>query len=134
MLTDIQQWWSEEHAYVHHIARASKNPMAALFDMYKRYEALNSEEKEEIDNLLIQWIEKADVESVSSGVINNDGSYPNDELHTALECVSDYEIVAAIPAMERLCVRLKDCKIPDNPLGFHEREKVLRKLKGLEKG
>jgi len=122
MMTDIQEWWVSEHKYVCRIARDSKNPMDSLFEMYKRYDALTISEKGRINELLIQWIENADVGSINS-----------DELYTALACITEYKIVAAIPAMERLCVRLKDCKIPDDPQAYHEREKVLRKLEGLRR-
>ena len=120
MLTDIQQWWTEEHDYVHRMAHAAKEPMAALFDMFERYQALTIAEKEEINELLISWIDRADVGRVNS-----------DELYTALACVEEYKIVAAIPAMERLCIRLKDCKIPEDPQGYYERENVLRKIRAL---
>ena len=120
-LTDIQSWWIEEHNYVLNIARASKNSIQALFDMYRRYEALNDTEKEQINDLLISWIESSNVANVN-----------NDELYTALALVTEYQIFSAIPAMESLSERLKDCKIPDNPQGYHEREKVLRKLENLK--
>lgn len=121
MLTNIQNRWVEEHKSACSIAKASKEPMAAMFIMYELYNSLTSLAKSEINTLLIKWVEKTDVVSVNS-----------DELYTALACITEYKVVKAIPAMERLCIRLRDCKIPDDPQGYNEREKVLRKLQVLK--
>lgn len=116
IMTDIRQWWTDEHDYLLRMARAAKNPMSALFDMYERYNALKDSEKNEIDKLLVEWIDDVD----------------EDKRFTALAMAEEYKIIAAIPAMERLCDRFKNSKIPDDPKGYNERKKVLRKLQFLK--
>lgn len=114
-MTDIGQWWTDEHDYLLRMSRAAKNPTTALFDMYERYNALTDIEKKEIDELLIKWIED----------VNEDKRY------TALAMVEEYSITGAIPAMKRLSERFKDSKIPDDPQGYNERELILRKIHDL---
>jgi len=116
-MTDIKQWWTNEHDRLLRLARAAKNPMSALFDMYERYEYLTESEKKEINQLLIDWIEDVD----------------EDKRYTALAIAEEYNVHDAIPAMKRLCDRFKDSKIPDNPEKFYEREKIIRKIQKLEK-
>ena len=79
--------------------------MASLFGMYQRYDSLTGSERLEINDLLVTWIDKTDVDS--------------DELYIALACVTEFKISTAIPAMERLYARLQVCKIPDHPQGYH---------------
>ncbi len=117
IMTDIKQWWADEHDYLLRMARAAKNPTAALFDMYERYDALTDSEKKEINALLIEWIEDTD----------------EDNRYTSLAIVEEYNITEALSAMNRLCDRFKNSKIPDDPLKFYEREKVLRKIQKLER-
>ena len=132
-MESIQQWWSNEIKYVFRSARGSKDPMEALFEMYKRYDALDNTEREQINKLLIRWVQQADVNSVSRTVVNSDGSYSNDQLRIALAIIEDYNITIAIPAIEKLAEQLKVCVIPGNPQGYHEREGLLRILKKLKK-
>lgn len=115
-MTNIKQWWIDEHDYLLRIARAAKNPTTALFDMYERYNALTDLEKKEIDELLIEWVEDVD----------------EDKRYTTLAMVEEYNITDAIPAMKRLSDRFKDSKIPDDPVKFYEREKIIRKIQKLE--
>jgi len=115
-MTDIKQWWTNEHDELLQLARAAKNPMSALFDMYERYNALTDSEKKEIDKVLIDWIEDID----------------EDKRFTALAMVIEYNIADAIPAMKRLANRFKNSKIPDDPIGYNERELILSKIQKLE--
>ena len=112
IMTDIQQWWTQEYEYLLRAGRASKNPMSALFEMYRRYEALTNSERDQINDLLVTWVEDSN----------------DDKRFAAHAIVEEYKIVAAIPAMGRLCERLKRCNVPDNPDGFYERQKVLGKI------
>ncbi len=116
-MINIKQWWTNEHDELLRLARAAKNPMSALFDMYDRYDALTNTEKKEINELLTEWIEDSDEE----------------KRYTALAMSMEYSITDAIPSMERLCDRFKNCKIPDDPSGYNERELVLSKIKDLKK-
>jgi hypothetical protein len=122
MLTDIQKWWISEHNNTLCNARLGRVPMQALFDMYERYECLNDFEKPDINQLFIYWVDESGLHNIN-----------NDELYTALACIEKYRIISAIPAMQRLVQRLDGCVIPDNPQGFYEREKVLRKLEKLSR-
>jgi len=122
MLTDIQKWWINEHNNTLRNAKLGRIPMQALFDMYERYDCLNGCEKSDINQLLIHWVDESGLHNIN-----------NDELYTALACIEKYRIISAIPAMQRLVQRLDGCVIPDNPQGYHERKKVLRKIKELKK-
>ncbi len=115
-MTDVKQWWTDEHDNLLRLAKAAKNPMSALFDMYERYNALKELEKKEVDELLFEWIDGDD----------------KDKRYTALAIAEEYNIPDAIPAMKRLCDRFKDSKIPDNPENYYERKKVLSKIQKLE--
>lgn len=115
-MIDIKNIWSKEHVARLDLARKSKNPMLAFSAMCEMYESLTKTEREEINLLLKEWI-------VS----------PNpDERFTALALVESYSIKEAIPAMKDRIEMLKNCKIPEDPQGYNEREKILKKLKKLQ--
>ena len=78
--------------------------------------ALNESGKTEITQVLADWLD----------------SDESNKRSDALWLIREHKIFAAKEALERLCLRLKDCKIPNNPQGYHEREEALEILKLLE--
>lgn len=121
MSEKFKQWWIEEHQKINKLAVASKNTMSSLLSIYELYDSLLCYDKNKVDEIFIEWIDKSEINNIN-----------NDELYTALACVTEFKIISAVPAMRRLCSRLADCKIPENPQGYNMREKILDKLSKLE--
>lgn len=115
---NIQQWWNSEYDYINRIAIESKTSQSAWFELSRRYLALSESEKNEIAQVLIDWLD------------SEEGNRRSD----ALWLIREHKIFTAREALQRLCLRLKDCKIPNNPQGYHEREEALEILKLLEAG
>ena len=115
-MTNIQQWWNSEYDYINRIAIESKNSQSAWLELSRRYLALSESEKTEVAQALVDWLDSGE----------------GDKRSDALWLIREHKIFAAKEALERLCFRLKDCKIPNNPQGYHEREEALEILKLLD--
>lgn len=112
---DIRQWWSDECDHIIRSAIESKSTGAIWFELSKLYSSLSLKEKEDVTPVLIDWIKSDD-----------DGKRSE-----AIFLVREYKILAAKPALEQLRIRLKDCKIPDDPQGYHECQEVIGLLQIL---
>ena len=114
-MSEINAWWHQEYDYIDRISKESKNSQLAWFELSKRYIALSLEEQREVDSILVEWLKSDDACRRSD----------------AVWLIREHKIIASKKALEELCVRLKDCKIPDDPQGYHEREHVIEVLKKL---
>ena len=113
---DLSQWWASERDNIARGAVESKNAQSAWSELSKLYSSLSSNEKKEVVPVLIDWIDSDD----------------NGKRSDAIWLVREYKILAAKQALERLRIRLKHCRIPEDPQGYHECQKVIGVLQILD--
>lgn len=111
-----QETWRQRRDDIIRRRTKEKNAQAALFDLYDAYRDLPSEDRSEIDQLLVESVESPD-ENVR---------------FDALALIQHFQITAALPALRRFANRLKSETTPGAPAEWKKVNRIIGKLVGGE--
>ncbi len=120
----IAQWTETDRR-----ERALKNASGILPLLYRAYQALSPTDRVQVDTLLAEWVETAELAHVGEAQWVADATEADIEAqarwHSALALVDEFHITSAIPALRRLADRLEHTP---GPLARDVRREILDKV------
>lgn len=110
----IRALWTHERGRIDREARESRDSQAALFELSELYDRLDVEERQQVDELLGDW------------VVSDDEGLRFD----ALALIREKRILGALSALDRLLVTLHQSRSPGAPYEADKVRSVITRLRG----